>query len=297
MKRYLLPVFLLALSLFVSCKQKVQVAPLAPTQINNQLTDEEQTGGVMTPEIMWKFRRLGTFALSPDGADVLYTVTDIDLQSEARKTNIYKIPATGGDPLQLTNNGGTSPQWFNNGKSIAFVSEGHLCSMNADGSGQKTISGLDDFEIFNIAPAGNKIYFTRRVKLDQTANEKHKLPKANVRIINDLMYRHWNSWSDYSYSHIFVAAFDGNNVSGEKDIMEGQKFESPTAPYFDEGEISWSPDGKSVAYTTKDLMVRRMRLVRIQIFTSMILKPVRKLISLTVTKATTDTRYSHPMVP
>lgn len=253
MKRYLLPVFLLALSLFVSCKQKVQVAPPAPTQINNQLTDEEQSGGVMTPEIMWKFRRLGTFALSPDGADVLYTVTDIDLQSEARKTNIYKIPATGGDPLQLTNNGGTSPQWFNNGKSIAFVSEGHLCSMNADGSGQKIISGLADFEIFNIAPAGNKIYFTRRVKLDQTANEKHKLPKANVRIINDLMYRHWNSWSDYSYSHIFVAAFDGNNVSGEKDIMEGQKFESPTAPYFDEGEISWSPDGKSVAYTTKRL--------------------------------------------
>ncbi len=34
----------------------------------------------MTPEIMWKFRRLGTFALSPDGAAVLYTVTDIDLQ-------------------------------------------------------------------------------------------------------------------------------------------------------------------------------------------------------------------------
>ena len=117
----------------------------------------------------------------------------------------------------------------------------------------KEISGLSDFEIYNISPAGNKIYFTRRVKLDQTANEKHNLPKAHVRIINDLMYRHWNSWSDYSYSHIFVAGFDGNNVSGEKDIMEGQKFESPTAPYFDEGEISWSPDGKYMAYTTKRL--------------------------------------------
>ena len=160
---------------------------------------------------------------------------------------------TGGDPVQLTTGGGTSPQWFNNGKSIAYVSDGHLCSMNADGSGQKIIGGLSDFEIYNISPADNKIYFTRRVKLDQTANEKHKMPKANVRIINDLMYRHWNSWSDFSYSHIFVAGFDGNNVSGEKDIMEGQRFESPGAPYFDEGEISWSPDGKSVAYTTKRL--------------------------------------------
>ncbi len=39
----------------------------------------------------------------------------------------------------------------------------------------------------------------------------------------------------------------------DKDIMEGQRFESPTAPYFDEAEISWSPDGKSIAYTTKRL--------------------------------------------
>ena len=253
MKRYLLPEFLLAMLLFASCKQKVAVTPETSPQFNNQLTDAEKSGGVITPEIMWKFRRLGTFTLSPDGAYVLYTVTDIDLQSEARRTNIYKLPSSGGNALQLTSGGGSAPQWFDGGKSIAYINDGHLCSMNGDGSGQKIISGLSDFEIYNISPAGNKIYFTRRVKLDQTANEKHNLPKANVRIINDLMYRHWSSWSDYSYSHIFVAGFDGNNVSGEKDIMEGQKFESPTAPYFDEGEISWSPDGKSVAYTTKRL--------------------------------------------
>lgn len=253
LKRYLLPVFLLALLLSISCKQKVIVKTETSSQISNELTDSEKAGGVMTPEIMWKFRRLGTFTLSPDGTDVLYTVTDIDLQSEAKKTNIYRLPVSGGDPVQLTTEGGTSPQWFHKGKSFAYVSDGHLYSMNADGSGQKAISGLDDFEIFNISPSDDKIYFTRRVKLDQTANEKYNLPKARVRIINDLMYRHWNSWSDFSYSHIFVAAFDGNNVSGEKDIMEGQKFESPTAPYFDESEISWSPDGNSIAYTAKKM--------------------------------------------
>jgi dipeptidyl aminopeptidase/acylaminoacyl peptidase len=253
MKRYLLPVFLMALLLSGSCKQKLVVSTEPAPQFNNQLTDAEKSGGVMTPEIMWKFRRLGTFTLSPDGAYALYTVTDIDLQSEARKTNIYKVSTAGGNAVQITSGGGSAPQWFNKGKSIAYISDGSLCTMNDDGSGQKKISGLGDFEIYNISPAGDKIYFTRRVKLDQTANEKHNLPKANVRIINDLMYRHWNSWSDYSYSHIFVAGFDGNSVSGEKDIMEGQKFESPTAPYFDEGEISWSPDGKSVAYTTKRL--------------------------------------------
>ena len=207
----------------------------------------------MTPEIMWKFGRLGSFSLSPDGSSVLYTVTDIDLKSEDRRTNIFNLQVTGGEPVQLTKDGGSSPQWFNNGKSIAFVNKGSLYIMNADGSKQTAVSGLSEFEIFNISPAGDKIYFTKRVKLDQTAKEKHNFPKANVRIINDLMYRNWSYWSDFSYSHIFVASFNGSTVSEQKDIMEGQKFESPDAPYFDEGEISWSPDGKFIAYTSKRL--------------------------------------------
>ena len=254
MKRYQFLVFGLALLLVSACKQNAPVAVQETSpQFNNQLTSEEKAGGVMTPEIMWKFGRLGSFALSPDGQYVIYTVTDIDLQSEARRTNIYKLSVSGGDPAQLTTSGGSSPQWINNGKAIAYVNKGNLCTMNADGTGQETVTGLSEFESYNISPAGNMIYFTRRVKLDQTANEKYNLPKAKVRIIDDLMYRHWNYWSDYSYSHIFVATFSGSSVSGEKDIMTGQKFESPLAPYFDEGEIAWSPDGNSIAYTSKRL--------------------------------------------
>jgi dipeptidyl aminopeptidase/acylaminoacyl peptidase len=253
MNRYLLQVVLLVLLFSASCKPKVSVTQEISPQINNQLTDEEKAGGVMTPEIMWKFGRLGTFTLSPDGSTVLYTVTDIDLQSELRRTNIFSLPTTGGEPVQLTYDGGESPQWFNNGKSIAFVNKGSLMTMNADGTEPKIVAGIKDFEIYSISPADNKIYYTKRVKLDQTANEKHNLPKASVRIINDLMFRHWNYWSDFSYSHVLVASFNGNNVSDEKDIMEGQRFESPTSPYFDEAEIAWSPDGKYIAYTTKRL--------------------------------------------
>jgi dipeptidyl aminopeptidase/acylaminoacyl peptidase len=253
MKKYLLPAGLLAIIIATSCKQKIPVVKEDLQPFNNQLTAAEKTGGVMTPEIMWKFRRLGTFALSPDGSTVLYTVTDIDLKTEARRTNIFKTTSEGSAPIQLTTDGGSSPQWINNGKSIVYINKGKLYTMNADGSGQREVSGISDFEIFNVSPDGNKIYFTKRVKLDQTANEKHNLPKANVRIINDLMYRHWNYWSDFSYSHIFVASFNGNTISDGKDIMEGQRFESPTAPYFDDGEIAWSPDGKSIAYTTKRL--------------------------------------------
>ena len=254
MKRSFFLLIIVIISFSVSCKQKTPVVTKEPVaDINNQLTEEEKSAGVLTPEIMWKFGRLGSFALSPDGLSVLYTVTQIDLKSEARKTEIFKISSGGGEPVQLTAEGGSSPQWFENGKKIAFVRGSDLMTMNPDGSEQKKVEGISEFEIFNISPAGNKIYFTKRIKLDQTAVEKHNFPNAKVRIIDDLMYRHWNSWSDYSYSHILVASFNGSTVSGEKDIMKDQKFESPTAPYFDEREISWSPDEKYIAYTSKRL--------------------------------------------
>jgi len=254
MKTRILLLLSLLLPAFISCKHEkpVTLAPKA-AEFSVALTDQEKAGGVMTPEMMWKFTRLGGFSLSPDGSTVVYAATRYDLPTENRITNLFRIPAAGGDAVQLTTDGGSSPQWIDGGKKLAFEKKGGIWIMNPDGSGQTEVTGLSEFEIFSFSPAGDKIYFTRRVKLDQTANEKYNLPKAKVRIINDLMFRHWNYWSDYSYSHLFVASFNGQAVSDEKDIMKDQRFESPLSPYFDEGEISWSPDGKYIAYTTKRL--------------------------------------------
>jgi len=249
-----LPIFLFTALLVTSfsCKPRQAEAPSTPV-INTSLTQEEKTNGKLTPEILWKYGRIAGITLSPDGKTALYTVTSIDLATEKRLTNIFAVPATGGEPVQLTTGGGSSPQWIADGRKIAFVGNGKLCTMNPDGTDRKEISGMDEFEAWSVSPAGDRIYFTRRVKLDQTPNEKYNLPNAKVRIMDNLMYRHWDYWSDYSYSHLFVASFDGSTVSGARDIMEGERFETPDAPYFDEAEISWSPDGKYIAYTSKKL--------------------------------------------
>lgn len=252
MKKFTIISIALILAILGACKtEKSDNAKV--NAIDVSLTETEKAGGVLTPEILWKYGRIGSVLLSPDGSTVLYTVTNYDLPTEARTTCIYSVPAAGGNAVNLTPEGGSGPQWIENGEKIAYISGSKIMVMNPDGTGKKEITGLQDFEILSFSPAGNMVYFTRRVKLDRTANEKYNLPNAKVRIIDDMMYRHWNSWHDYAYSHIFIATFDGAAITNEKDIMTGQRFDAPDAPWFDEADISWSPDGKYIAYSCKKL--------------------------------------------
>ena len=120
MKKLTIITLTLVMALMGACKtEKTDKAPTPA--INVSLTDTEKAGGVLTPEIMWKYGRIGTVALSPDGSTVLWQVTNYDLPTEARATNIWSVTSSGGDPVQLTTEGGAGPQWIDNGAKIAFL--------------------------------------------------------------------------------------------------------------------------------------------------------------------------------
>ena len=50
-----------------------------------------------------------------------------------------------------------------------------------------------------------------------------------------------------------MADFDGNKVSGAKDLLEGEPYESPMLPFGGAEQLAWSPDGKQIAYTCRKL--------------------------------------------
>lgn len=225
------------------------------------LTADEIKNGILTPEILWKFGRVSDPQLSPDKSLITYNVTNYSIEENKGYTHIYVIPTKGGEPKRIT--GGKysciNPRWIDGGKKIAFLSTEtdtvQFWTMNVDGSERIKISNLpNSVNVFKISPVGNKVLFLSDVKIDNNPQDIYPdLPKTNVIIAEDLMYRHWNSWHDYMYSHIFVADFDGKSVSNAIDIMEGERFDSPLSPYFDDAEIAWSPDGQSIAYTCKKL--------------------------------------------
>ncbi len=260
MKKILFFPFLVVAVAIISCTQK-NPAKISETQLSVPLNDKEISGGLLTPEILWKFGRIGEDRLSPDDSTVIFDLTRYNLKTNGKITDIVSVPSSGGGMKILTGSDGVyhSMRWRPDGRKIGFISdesgEGQLWEMNRDGSGKTRISSIDGgITGFGYSPDGSHIYFLKDVKVGETTKDLYPdLPLANVHIVDDLMYRHWDKWKDYFYSHIFIAKYDSGIITGGTDIMKGEPWDSPLAPYFGEGEIAWSPDGKFLAYTSKKM--------------------------------------------
>jgi len=248
---------LILLTLIISCSGEKNVK----TEIGNPVDTIELSSEIMSPEVLWSFGRIGSVELSPDQQTIAFGVTFYNVDKNSGNSEIFTIPAEGGEAINITNTklGEYSPQWRPDGEKIGYLSTEsgslQLWEMNPNGSNRKQISSVEGgINGFKYAPDQQKILFTKDVKLDQTVNDLHPdLPKAEARIETDLMYRHWDKWHDYTYSHIFVADYDGTSIQNATDIMEGERYDSPLEPFGGMGQINWSPDSKKVAYTCKKM--------------------------------------------
>jgi len=249
-------IFLTVFVLF-SCTQKETVTL---TSTKNYLPKTPQlSSDIMTPEVLWSFGRLGGAQVSPDGKTVLYGVTYYNIEENKSYRDIYTIAVSGGNATNITNSGAKefNAVWRPDGKKIGYLSGAsgsvQLWEMNTDGSSKKQISKIDGgISAFQYSPDQSKIFYLKSVKLDENVNDMFSdLPKANARIETNLMYRHWDSWHDYTYNHIFIADYSNGKVGEGIDILKGEKFDSPMKPFGGTEQIAWSPDGNTLAYTCK----------------------------------------------
>ena len=253
---------LLLLMLVASCASGCGERP-QPLTIDNSLTAEEIKAGVFTPEVMWKMGRIGSAVLSPDGNALAYTVTYYNMEENRGVTAVYVRDMVSGGSSQLTDfaSNNADPKWSADGSRLYFLSDrsgsNQIWSMAADGSDVKQVSAFDrDVEGYGISPLGDKLFYVSRVPVcDRKSSDVYKdMPKSQARIYDDLMCRHWNYWDEGSYLHVFVGDLKDGRASAGVDIIGADAaWDAPLAPYFDMEEISWSPDGKYVAYTCKKL--------------------------------------------
>lgn len=209
---------------------------------------------VLTPEKMLELERVGSPVASPDGQHVVYTVSDIDATSNGSTTTIYIQAINSTTPVALGT--GSSPIWRPDGQKIGFMRGGQLWEMDLDGQNATQVTSFD-FPISNVsyAPNGEFLAFTRSVKLDELAIDKYPdLDKANARLIDGLMFRHWDTWHDGTYRHLFYAPYSDGSITGDPiDVMAGEPYDTPLKPFGGAAQITWSPDSRSLVYTAKKL--------------------------------------------
>ena len=256
MKKSFLIMATLAMAL-VSCSE-----PAQPLAIDNALTEAEIAAARLTPEVMWKMRRIGSAEVSADGKVVLYTVTDYSMAENRGITRIYTLDLEAGVTTELTdtssNNtaarwGGDGAIWFLSNRSGAM----QVWRMAADGTELKQITniegGVEDFGVNNDCTA---LHYVKAVKVKavNSADVYEDMDKSKARIYDDLMVRHWDYWDDGSYRHIFTGEIVDGKLVNIKDITGADaEYDTPLAPFFDGSEIAWHPLSNHIAYTCKPL--------------------------------------------
>jgi len=256
MKKGIIIIGILAIGFTGCCPKEKKEAKSEAALIGKK--EMKLTSNIMTPEVLWSFGRVSEPVVSPDRSTILYGVTYYDIPQNKGNRELYTIGVDGKNLKQITQTKFSeySAAWTPDGKKIVFMSAEsgsmQLWDMNPDGSGRLQISNVESgITGFCYSPDGKKVLYTKEVVIDKTVKDFYPdLPLSSGRVMTDLMYRHWDSWVD-SYSHIFIADFDGSKLSNDLDIMKDEPYESPLKPFGGMEQITWSPDSKVVAYTCR----------------------------------------------
>ncbi len=215
---------------------------------------------LMTPEILWSFGRLGDVRVSPDGKEIIYGITYYSKEQNKGNRDLYKMDLATKKVSRLTRTAASEYNacWRPDGKKIAFLravsGSLQMWEMNPQGHNLRQITDIEGgISGFQYSPDGKKLLFVKEVKVEPDVHDLYPdLDKTTGRIMHDLMYRHWDTWVD-TYSHIFVADYNGDLIKSAQDIMKGEPYDSPQKPFGGMDEIAWTPDSKAIAYTCKKL--------------------------------------------
>lgn len=169
----------------------------------------------MTPELLWKLKRLSPVGISDDGKNIIFSLTEYEAEADKKTKQHYTIPINGGEPVLIED----------------------YAPIITDKA---------------ISPDKSKKIDIKKVKLDPLLGKDlyPNLQESNVYVFNDLDYRHWDTWHDGTFNHLILK----ENIEGEQegiDIMKDEPYYCPQMPFGGDEDFSWNTDGTKIVYVSK----------------------------------------------
>ncbi len=220
-----------------------------------------------TATAMMRLQRMADPQLSPDGRQVAFQSTVIDLAGGTRNTDVWVVPASGGTPVRITEDAASDsrPRWSPDGTALAFVSSRdgasqvwtvpaaggtarRATSLPTEAGGVLWIDGRRLLVTSDVYPACDRADGTYDAECQQKQLQGAAKPASSVRVYDRLLFRHWDTWRDARRTHLLVVPIDGGPV---RDLTPGEV----DVPPFNLGgpdDYDVSPDGAEVAFARKD---------------------------------------------
>jgi dipeptidyl aminopeptidase/acylaminoacyl peptidase len=196
---------------------------------------------------------------SPEGKWVAYTVTTHDLKADKNKSRIWMVPTAGGEAIPLTSDSVSSshPRWSPDGKYLAFLSargdgeedgasKAQVWILHREGGEAEQLTDtLQDVSHFEWSPSGDSLVL---VLQDPTADELEAAksgdatkakPMPRPWVIDRLHFKEDEiGYLDRRRTHLYI--FN----------LANHKLTQVTSGDYDDTEPAWSPDGRSLAFTS-----------------------------------------------
>jgi dipeptidyl aminopeptidase/acylaminoacyl peptidase len=204
--------------------------------------------------------RIGTPTVSASGKFIVFTVKKALLAENKYETQIWCVNQDGSGLKQLTTNAAssTSPQVGVDDTYLYFIAKrgetGQLWRLPlAGGEAQPVTDVYGDISGFMLSADNKSVLLQRMVNpecrdedcLKRIAQQK-KDSQVKARIIDHLMFRHWSSWLEGQFSHVFIYNIDKKSLL---DLTPGD-YHTPPVALGSSHDYCFSPDGQEVCFVS-----------------------------------------------
>jgi dipeptidyl aminopeptidase/acylaminoacyl peptidase len=236
---------------WVSSAQNLPVTGMPPTS-SSALPN-------LAPDDYFRIKDVENAQISPDGKWVAYVVTTHDAKEDKDKKRIWMVAASGGDAIALTveSANATYPRWSPDGKCLGFLSERDKQKKQfwtlrrGGGEAEQLTNTIQDVSGFEWSPSGDRVVLllqdpspeeldaAKKKETGKTDDDEKEKTRTRPWVIDRLHFKEDEiGYLDRRRAHLYV--FN----------LADRKMKQITSGDYDDAEPAWSPDGKSIAFSS-----------------------------------------------